>query len=118
MTTPVIKMPVGRANLEIHNGASFIPTLLVTDDAGAPIDYSAYSGSLIFWQSTSSTTPIMEFTTLAGKITLGNGIIQFLITAADTAALTFDRAFYQLKLVAPSTAVYHFLEGIATVLPK
>lgn len=82
-------------------------------DAGAPVDLTGMTASMVISRAFNS-TPIIELTTGNGRITLGGsaGTITLHIDAADTSLLTFETALYNLYLVDGSTTIWLVKGGV------
>lgn len=63
---------------------------------------------------------LLELTTVNGKLVLGGvaGTVQMLLTAADTAALDFIAAYYDLEIIFVSGAVRRLMEGQVILSPN
>jgi hypothetical protein len=109
-------MPAGRYDLLVEQGATYTRIFTWKDSAKVVISNVGYTAAMQIRDTVDSTTVIA---TSAGvsptiEITLGGltGTIQIRITAAVTAAFTFDTAVYDLTMTAPITGIVtRLLEG-------
>lgn len=94
-------MPAQTANLTIEQGATFRQTFFVKAADGAARDLTGFSARMQVRATIDTPTPAASLTSPAGGLTItaATGRIDALITAADTAAMTFSRAVYDLELV-------------------
>ena len=87
------------------------------DARNEPKDLTGYTASLRIRQKPNSEIYLYE-TTEVGDLTLGGalGTIALNLTAADTAAFAWPgRAYWVLELTDPSSHVFRFLEGRASI---
>ena len=108
-------MPAGTHNFTIEQGATFSRTLTWTDEDGAAIDLTGYSARMKVKYHRRDQTALLELTNGDG-ITLGGaaGTIIITISAADTAAIDWTEAVYDLELVS-GAVVTRLLQGTITV---
>jgi hypothetical protein len=108
-------MVAGRLNLVIEQGATFSYPLTVSD-SGVTRNLTGYTARMMVREDVDATSPLLTLTTENGRIIIApdqvgdKGEMSLLITAADTAALTFDSGVYDLELVNGSV-VERLLEG-------
>ena len=100
-------LPASR-NLIVPQGATFAPPTMILRYTAtkAPFDLSGYTGYLHImehWWSGTLLAP--QLTTENGGVTLGGaaGTIVLLLTAVQTAAITWKNGVYVLRLVSGST---------------
>lgn len=106
-------MPAGTYDkFIIEQGSTFSHTLTWKDSAGVAIDLTGYTARMTIREDTVDETEIISLTTENSRITLGGvaGTIALTITAADTDALEFTDALYDLELVSGST-VTRLIQG-------
>lgn len=105
----------GKVNLAIYQGATYDKTFtwIVSD---VPVNLTGYTARMKVRPTVSSSTVYLDLTTANGKIVLGGsaGTVQLLLSATETAALTFTTGVYDLELVSGST-VTRLIEGNVTV---
>lgn len=107
-------MGAGRYDLTIEQGATYSKTLTWKDSNKAAINLTSYTARMQIRETKESTTTLAtsEGTSPSIVITLGGalGTILITMTAAITAAFTFDTAVYDLEMIL-SGAVTRLLEG-------
>lgn len=115
-------MPATKQNLEIEQGATFQYNVYWKDaDTGLPIDISGYTGRMHIRESHDAVDPpLLELTNANSRLVLGGaaGTIQMVISATDTAALTFTEGVYDLELESPGGIVDRILYGGVEVAPE
>jgi len=81
----------------IEQYATFTRQFTVTDPvSGLPIDLTSFAGLMQFRDT--SNVVLFSLSTTDGRITLGNGTIDLLISALDTGTLTFAKAVHDLVI--------------------
>ena len=110
-------MAAGIYNFTIEQGATFTRTLKYKNSDGTPISLAGHAVRMQLRTSISSTTKIIDLTETQGTndsvITVGgdgNNEITIVITAVDTAAMSFDTAVYDLEIES-SNIVTRLLQG-------
>jgi len=100
--------------LQIPKGATFDVTLTWKNADRTPKNLTGYTAKLQVRESIGSTL-LLEMSTSNGKIILGGaaGTIQLLLSAAETAALTWDEGIYDLFITGPS-GTRKLLKGTVT----
>lgn len=90
-----------RANFNIWRGATFRKRLTLTVD-GEPRDFTDYTAELII-RDEAEGDPLLTLTTENSRITLGddNGQIDLVISAEDTADISWDIGVYDFTVTAP-----------------
>lgn len=94
-------MPAKRRNLTIEQGQTWIDDLLLTQyHGGPPLDLTGASFVMQIRAEIDSDVVLLELSTANGRITTEPlaGIVRRRISAADTAALSFDEAVYDIEL--------------------
>lgn len=101
----------------INIGATFDVTMTYRDGSNALVNLTGYSAQLTAVRNIGDVTPWLDMSTANGRIILGGvaGTIQFLLTAAQTAALVvqgdekfpryLDRLKYKFNLTNGSTVI-------------
>lgn len=90
-----------KLDLVMVQGATFEKAFEWKDSSKVPISLVGYTARLQIRSDTDSSTTLLELTTENGRITLNDpttGVIQLYVSAADTAALTFNTGVYDLEL--------------------
>jgi len=101
-----------KANISIDQGASFVTDILLTDDAGNPLNLSAYTAQAQMKVNYSSADSISFTTNLStGQVTLS-------LNAATTATLTRPRYIYDVLLIDSANTVTRVVEGVVYVDPS
>lgn len=85
-----------------------------------PVNLAGYTARMQIREKLTSDVVIQELTTTNGKIVLDNvqKTIQFSLTAAETAALSFNTAVYSLELVSSGGEVTQLLTGTLTLVKE
>lgn len=112
-----------KLNLRIYQGATYsrvftwkIGTLL----ASVPVDLTGCTARMQLREEVDSDAVLLELTTTNNRIALGGaaGTVTFALTAADTAALAFTRAVYDLEVVLADGSVRRLMAGHVIVSPE
>lgn len=108
-------MKPGKIDLDIYQGATFRKRL-VWKLGSTIVDLTGYTAKLQIRQAIESASTLVELTTENGGIgiTGAEGRIDLLIEAADTAALSFATAVYDLELI-NGTEVTRLCQGKVTL---
>jgi hypothetical protein len=88
-------------DLVMVQGATFEKSFEYKDSSKTSINLTGYTARLQVRSDTDSSTTLIDLTTENNRITLNDpttGVIQLYISAADTAALTFNTGVYDLEL--------------------
>lgn len=97
--------------IEIEQGATWNPTLTVTDTGGA-VDLTGYTARMQIRETVDSPTPLAELATGDGiSIDGPAGQITLLITADTSTAWDWHSGVYDLELVDPGGGVERLLKG-------
>jgi hypothetical protein len=82
-----------------------------------PVDLGGYTARMKIKRTVKDTASLVELTTANAKIVLDNvaKTISLLISATDTALLTFTSGVYDLELVSAGSVVTRLVEGNVTV---
>lgn len=85
-----------------------------------PVDLTGCSARMQVRAELASPDVLLELTAANGRIVLDalNGGIELRLSAAETAALTFTRAVYDLEIVYADGRVRRLLEGAFKVKPE
>ncbi|MFI6819280.1 hypothetical protein ACIBG7_43315 [Nonomuraea sp. NPDC050328] len=110
-------MPATPYNIAIEQGATYRTTLTLTGR-----DLTGCTARMQVRESVASPAVLLELTSSpAAGITITPGppgVIDIVITAAQTAAMTWWVGFYDLELVWPNGDVERLLKGAVTVDPE
>lgn len=106
-------MSAGTLKLVIDQGATYKNTLTWLDSTSSPVDLTGYSAQMQIKASEKSSAALIELTDVNGRIILGTtgGTIVLSLTPAETAALTFSKASYDLFLTDSSGAATRLVQG-------
>jgi hypothetical protein len=106
-------MSAGKLDLYIEQGATFKSQLIWKDATDTEIDLSGYTARLQVRPKALSDVLYIDLTTENGGITLGGvaGTIDMQIAAADTEAITWLKAKYDLELIDGTGFVTRLVEG-------
>ena len=115
-------MSAAKVNLIIEQGATFAKSILWKDSDGDAIDISGYTVTMQVRENLDSVSPILtgasgnggtiSITLEAGAVT---GLIDILITAANTANLDFVKASYDIEANDGSDVITRLMEGTITL---
>lgn len=114
-------MLAGIYNITCQQGSTFSRTITLKypDPSSPPSDptyllwnFTGYAARMQVRRTVDSSTVLISLTTENGRISLGgaSGIIELLITAADTAALT-SSGVYDLEIIASNGVVSRIMQG-------
>jgi hypothetical protein len=109
-------MAAGKLDLLIEQGATFKHQLQVKQGSGASapaVNLTSYSARMQIRPEVESTTIYISLTNQNGRITITplTGTLDLLISATDTAALSFDVAYYDIEIVSAGGEVTRLLQG-------
>lgn len=109
-------MTAGIYDIIIEKGATWNPIITWQNNDGTAIDLTGYSARLQVREPVTASTTLISLTSGSG-ITLGGtaGTIALLLSATDTAALSFEKGVYDLELVSGGGIVYRLLQGRVNV---
>ncbi len=105
-------MSSGAYNIKIDQGAKYFVRFTWTDNLGVPIDVTGWTGQIMFRNKKEDAAPIYD-SSINGDVIVGDndGLVDFELDTADTAAFTFDNALYDLELTDLAGEVTRLLEG-------
>lgn len=83
-----------RYDISMYQGATFQMTLNITDSAGEIVDLTGYSARMQIRSSYIASTAAESMTSDTGEITItaNTGTVAIVLSAARTAAISFDRS--------------------------
>lgn len=110
----------GRFDFTINQGADFDVTLTWTAGSpAAPVDLTGWSAHMQVRPSNADADGevYVDLSSTGGGIILGGtaGTIELIITAVDTAVLSFNVAAYDLKMTDPEGQITRLLQGSVTL---
>lgn len=119
-------MAASKLNLRIEQGATYVgpgrygKATLKNGTPPVPTDLTGCSARMHIREKLESTSILLELTTENGRIALGeaSGTITLNLSAAETAALPWTAAVYDLELVFASGFVRRLLKGSVTVIKE
>lgn len=114
-------MAAFRLPLTILQGETFSHLLVwKAGDSLDPVDLTGCTARMQVRSVVSSGTVLLDLTTGNGRIELGgsSGEIELKLTAAETEALTWLNAVYDLEIVHSDASVRRLLEGSIKVKPE
>lgn len=97
----------------IEQGASFNVPLVWKDSNGVLVNMTGYTARMHVREAIDDPVILMELTTQNGRIAIDapTGTIRLLLSATETAAITWVRGVYDLELVDPAGVVTRLLQG-------
>lgn len=109
-------MAAGIYNFTIEQGVKFTRKIVWADQTGTPVQFSGYSAKMQIRDGKTKAL-LMELSTLNGRIMLGltNGEIMLVLSALDTADITWRTGVYDLELTSANGDVTRLLQGSVSV---
>ena len=113
-------MPAAKLNLAIEQGSTWRHGLALKAglSANAPaLDLTGYTALMQLRTDVGAHDILVELSVENTRITISavDGRIDLVLTAAETAALIFDRAVYDLKVESAGGEVTRVLQGVVTL---
>lgn len=105
-------------NFVLFQGATWDRTFTWESPPGTPVNLTGCTARLqLRVRDSDPDPPLLELTSQNGGITLGGaaGTVAVVITPAQSSALAFKTANYDLEIVWPSGRVDRFLQGTITL---
>lgn len=122
MAVKKVECGTAKLNICINQGSTFdLPMKWYEQEddgsTGDPIDLTGWTARMHIREELEDEATILELTTENDRITLNDevGLIELHIAAADTEALDFDSAVYDLELIDTASDVSRILEGRVTL---
>lgn len=83
----------------IFQGCDIEFALQETDDDDEPVDVSGYDAKMTLRRQANDNEIVAEFTVGNGRVSIGStdGLIQFVMTAVDSAALPAGKGVYEIR---------------------
>lgn len=110
----------GELNFEIQQGDSFNDVWTITDNAGALVNLTGYTGRMFIRDDLEDASTLLEITTANSRMTLGGaaGTVTFAVSAALTAALPAKACVYDLELTSSGGIVTTWVRGNVVIRRK
>lgn len=111
-------MTPGKLALTMYQGATFKRVIRLADSTPEPIDLTGATVRMHVRATISDTATLIELTEANGRATVTdaeNGEVTLLISATDTAALSFGKAVYDLEIEYSDGTVDRVLAGTVTL---
>ena len=102
-----------KANLKIDQGADYLTSITLTDDAGDAISLAGYTGAGQIRKYYTSTTAVDFDVT----VTPDTGTVTLQLTSAQSNSMEAGRYVYDVELTDSANVVSRVLEGIVTITP-
>lgn len=105
-----------KLKLKIDQGATFIKPF-TWKAAGVPVNMTGYTARMQMREELDADTTIIELTTENGGISIEplDGMFTLTMSDAQTKAMNFDTAIYDIELIAPDGTVTRILKGSVTL---
>jgi hypothetical protein len=103
-------------DITIQQGATFAKTITITDDNDVAINIAndSFRGQVRKKHSSTDTEANFTMTITDGL----NGVVQWSLSATDTASMGNGKFYYDLEWVKADGTVVRILEGIADTTPE
>jgi hypothetical protein len=110
-------MTAATYNFEIEQGTTFNKSFVWKDSSKNPINLTGFSGRMQIRSSVKSADVLLSLTTENTRISITplTGMVNILIDATTTAAITWSKGVYDLELVGPGNVVTRLLQGEITI---
>lgn len=111
-------MTPGKLALTMYQGATFKRIIRLTDSTPTAIDLTGATVRMHVRSTISDADTLIELTEANGRATVTdaeNGEVTLLISATDTAALSFSKAVYDLEIEYHDGTVDRVLAGTVTL---
>jgi hypothetical protein len=104
-------------NMTIDQGTTVSIDFQYRTSAGVVIPLTSYTARMQARPTQSSAVTVMDATTDNGQlvVTGATGTVTLTLTAAQSAALDFDRAVYDIEIVSPAGVVTRLVQGTVTL---
>lgn len=112
-------MAAAKYKLKIEQGATLRQPFIWLA-GGAPVNLTGWTGRMQIRQDVTSSIALATLSTANGGIVIDgpSGKFSMYMTAAQTAALSFDTAVYDLELVAVNGDVIRIIQGDVVLSPE
>jgi len=104
-------------DLVIQQGADFEHVVSVQNSNGSVFSLVGYSARMQIRATKSSALPLLDLTTVNGRLVINGaaGQVTITLTNAETTLLLFDSGVYDLEIVSPAAKVSRIIAGNVTV---
>lgn len=112
---------VARHNLTVYQGSDYRRALELKDELSALMDLTGYVFRGQVRSSYASSSPAFSFTFTLRDQEVDTGIVDLLISAADTAAVSIDKItnyIYDIEMVTADGDVRRIIEGTLKLHPE
>jgi len=114
-------MPAAQLNLTIEQGATYRRKLSVSSGTpAAPLNLTGYTIRMQVRPNVRSADVLIALNNSNGRITVNAAAGEFTLalSAAETAALSFNDGVYDIELQSPSGDVIRLAQGLVKVSPE
>lgn len=112
-------MSAGKYDFRIEQGATFYQAVVWKDSSGAAVDLTNYTARMQVRDYSTATELLLDLSSGSGiEITPLEGKVALLVSATDTAAITWTAGRYDLEVEDSSGHVTRILQGMITVSPE
>lgn len=110
-------MNVQEYNFNIYQGSTLSLVLRLSDpETGQALDFTGFTARGMMRVKYDDAAPAGVFT--CEFTDEATGVVSVSMTAAETAALNFSKAYYDIEVVAPGGSVRQVLRGQVTLLKE
>lgn len=107
-----------RTSITIPQGASWGLAWPILDEAGQPKDLTDWTVKAQIRATADSGTVLHEWNTATGTATVTDSRVSILLAGTTSAAWTWSRGVYDVKLTSPEGVPYRIAEGAVYVSPQ
>lgn len=110
-------MVAAKYNLKMEQGATFLRTLSLTDDAGDIMNLTGYVARMQVRSSVTASSTILDMSTTGNYMSLDGptGTITINVPATVTSTLTTINSVYDLEIESSTNVVTRLIEGSITL---
>ena len=108
-----------RHDMQIYQGETWTVSMEIKDVNDDPVDLTGYGAGFAIRSAPGDPVAHAELTDAGGiVIDAPNGKLSITLTAAQTAALAFSRAVYDLFIESPGNTITYLLYGDIGLIPR
>jgi hypothetical protein len=111
-----------KLDLEIYKGSTYRKSLQwIVSSTNTPMDITACTIKMQIRPYLGSNDVLLELSTVNGRVLIVDGLLgkwQIYLTPAETLALDFVKAVYDLDITFPSTEVHTPIQGDVTLIKQ